>query len=189
MYLVKLIVKLLLLFINGDLVVIIFNVAAFGSGGDDHKLLLLSRRHRKTYLQPLRLSSLKQPSRSHLIETRNERGYLLTPTRYYDRPWFLLHALDSMFRAAGYEEALICLSSLITRRARADGSNKGDSFDLLFEYLKVPPLPPLPLSLSLSVIKFAFRDISDMDLSRFWIWKLQFPLSMSSMLLVLKERW
>ncbi|XP_074566792.1 folylpolyglutamate synthase-like [Curcuma longa] len=39
--------------------------------------------------------------------------------------------------AADYEEALICLSSLIARRTRADGSNKGDSFDLMFEYLKI----------------------------------------------------
>ncbi|XP_020571135.1 folylpolyglutamate synthase isoform X2 [Phalaenopsis equestris] len=36
-----------------------------------------------------------------------------------------------------YEEALNCLSSLITRRTRADGANKGDNFDLLFDYLKI----------------------------------------------------
>ncbi|URE31898.1 hypothetical protein MUK42_05805, partial [Musa troglodytarum] len=39
--------------------------------------------------------------------------------------------------AAEYEEALDCLSSLITRRTRADGSNKGDHFDLMFDYLKI----------------------------------------------------
>ncbi|XP_027329272.1 folylpolyglutamate synthase-like isoform X4 [Abrus precatorius] len=36
-----------------------------------------------------------------------------------------------------YEEALEALSSLITRRTRADGSNMGNHFDLLFEYLKM----------------------------------------------------
>ncbi|XP_078447015.1 DHFS-FPGS homolog B [Wolffia australiana] len=39
--------------------------------------------------------------------------------------------------ASAYEEALSCLSSLITRRTRADGANKGDRFDLLFDYLKI----------------------------------------------------
>ncbi|PKA51981.1 Folylpolyglutamate synthase [Apostasia shenzhenica] len=39
--------------------------------------------------------------------------------------------------AAVYEEALSCLSSLITRRTRADGTNRGDQFDLLFDYLKI----------------------------------------------------
>lgn len=36
-----------------------------------------------------------------------------------------------------YEAALEALSSLITKRSRADKSNKGDRFDLLFDYLKV----------------------------------------------------
>lgn len=36
-----------------------------------------------------------------------------------------------------YEEALEALSSLIIRRTRADGTNFGDQFDVLFEYLKV----------------------------------------------------
>lgn len=36
-----------------------------------------------------------------------------------------------------YEEAMEALSSLITRRTRADASNVGDQFDLLFDYLKV----------------------------------------------------
>ncbi|KAK7321540.1 hypothetical protein VNO77_32290 [Canavalia gladiata] len=36
-----------------------------------------------------------------------------------------------------YEEALEAMSSLITRRTRADGTNMGDHFDLLFEYLKM----------------------------------------------------
>ncbi|KAG0468213.1 hypothetical protein HPP92_017541 [Vanilla planifolia] len=39
--------------------------------------------------------------------------------------------------ARAYEEALSCLSSLITRRTRAHGANKGDRFDLMFDYLKV----------------------------------------------------
>jgi folylpolyglutamate synthase len=39
--------------------------------------------------------------------------------------------------ATPYEEALDALSSLITKRSRADKSNKGDRFDLLFDYLKV----------------------------------------------------
>ncbi|XP_027110913.2 folylpolyglutamate synthase isoform X1 [Coffea arabica] len=36
-----------------------------------------------------------------------------------------------------YDEAMAALSSLITKRSRACKSNKGDRFDLLFEYLKV----------------------------------------------------
>ncbi len=36
-----------------------------------------------------------------------------------------------------YEEALAALSSLITKRSRADHSNKGDRFELLFDYIKV----------------------------------------------------
>ncbi|KAK7300763.1 hypothetical protein RJT34_11613 [Clitoria ternatea] len=36
-----------------------------------------------------------------------------------------------------YEEAMEALSSLITRRTRADGTNMGDHFDLLFDYLKM----------------------------------------------------
>lgn len=36
-----------------------------------------------------------------------------------------------------YEEALDALSSLITKRSRADKSNKGDRFDLLYDYLKI----------------------------------------------------
>ncbi|WOL14975.1 folylpolyglutamate synthase [Canna indica] len=39
--------------------------------------------------------------------------------------------------AQEYEEALSCLSSLITRRTRADRTNKGDRFDLMFDYLKI----------------------------------------------------
>ncbi|GAB2299717.1 Folylpolyglutamate synthase [Dionaea muscipula] len=36
-----------------------------------------------------------------------------------------------------YEEAMDALSSLITKRTRADKSNKGDRFDLLYDYLKI----------------------------------------------------
>lgn len=36
-----------------------------------------------------------------------------------------------------YDEAMEALSSLITKRSRADKSNKGDRFDLLFDYVKV----------------------------------------------------
>ncbi|XP_056176547.1 folylpolyglutamate synthase-like [Syzygium oleosum] len=39
--------------------------------------------------------------------------------------------------ASPYEEAMEALSSLITKRSRADKSNKGDRFDLLFDYLKM----------------------------------------------------
>lgn len=38
---------------------------------------------------------------------------------------------------AAYEEALDALSSLITKRSRADKSNNGDRFELLSDYLKV----------------------------------------------------
>ncbi|CAL5190047.1 unnamed protein product [Lathyrus oleraceus] len=36
-----------------------------------------------------------------------------------------------------YEEALEALSSLIIRRTRADGTNFGDQFDVLFQYIKM----------------------------------------------------
>lgn len=36
-----------------------------------------------------------------------------------------------------YEEAMDALSSLITKRSRADKSNTGDRFDLMFDYLKI----------------------------------------------------
>ncbi|KAL2932366.1 Folylpolyglutamate synthase [Bienertia sinuspersici] len=36
-----------------------------------------------------------------------------------------------------YEEAMTALSSLITKRTRADKSNSGDRFDLLFDYIKI----------------------------------------------------
>ncbi|XP_010491145.1 PREDICTED: folylpolyglutamate synthase-like [Camelina sativa] len=36
-----------------------------------------------------------------------------------------------------YEEALAALSSLITKRSRADKSNSGDRFELVFDYLKL----------------------------------------------------
>ncbi|KAJ8761410.1 hypothetical protein K2173_001541 [Erythroxylum novogranatense] len=39
--------------------------------------------------------------------------------------------------SAAYVEALDALSSLITKRSRADKSNKGDRFDLLFDYIKI----------------------------------------------------
>ncbi|CAL9765160.1 unnamed protein product [Musa acuminata subsp. burmannicoides] len=39
--------------------------------------------------------------------------------------------------AREYEAALNCLSSLITRRSRAVRGNKGDRFDLMFDYLKI----------------------------------------------------
>lgn len=43
-----------------------------------------------------------------------------------------------------YEEAMEALSSLITKRSRADKSNKGDKYELLFDYIKVVfPFPVL----------------------------------------------
>nr|GMD02043.1 folylpolyglutamate synthase isoform X1 [Ipomoea batatas] len=38
---------------------------------------------------------------------------------------------------APYEEAMEALSSLITKRSRADKSNSGDRFELLFDYIKI----------------------------------------------------
>ncbi|KFK24994.1 hypothetical protein AALP_AA8G052600 [Arabis alpina] len=38
---------------------------------------------------------------------------------------------------SSYEEALAALSSLITKRSRADKSNNGDRFELVFDYLKL----------------------------------------------------
>ncbi|KAI4385669.1 hypothetical protein MLD38_003666 [Melastoma candidum] len=47
------------------------------------------------------------------------------------------HDGEGMETITPYEEAMEALSSLITRRSRADTSNKGDRFDLLFDYLKI----------------------------------------------------
>ncbi|CAN1257340.1 Folylpolyglutamate synthase [Linum perenne] len=44
---------------------------------------------------------------------------------------------DSARALTPYDEAMDALSSLITKRSRADKGNKGDQFDLLFEYLKI----------------------------------------------------
>ena len=41
------------------------------------------------------------------------------------------------FKVSPYEEAMNALSSLITTRSRAEKSNSGDRFDLLFDYVKV----------------------------------------------------
>ena len=37
----------------------------------------------------------------------------------------------------GFEDALAALSSLINRRKRADGSNWGDAFALMYKYVEV----------------------------------------------------
>ena len=37
----------------------------------------------------------------------------------------------------GFEEALAALSSLINQRKRADGSNWGDAFALMYKYVEV----------------------------------------------------
>ncbi|XP_043695944.1 folylpolyglutamate synthase isoform X3 [Telopea speciosissima] len=50
---------------------------------------------------------------------------------------------ESQHSVSAYEEALIALSSLITKRSRADKSNKGDRFDLMFDYLKMLELDGL----------------------------------------------
>ncbi|KAG7608265.1 Mur ligase central [Arabidopsis suecica] len=55
---------------------------------------------------------------------------------------FQIHSLRKQIDMAAqggdsYEEALAALSSLITKRSRADKSNKGDRFELVFDYLKL----------------------------------------------------
>ncbi|KAK0603663.1 hypothetical protein LWI29_007286 [Acer saccharum] len=42
-----------------------------------------------------------------------------------------------MVEASPYEEVLDAQSSLITKCSRADKSNKGDCFDLLFDCIKI----------------------------------------------------
>ncbi|KAI8564088.1 hypothetical protein RHMOL_Rhmol03G0155300 [Rhododendron molle] len=55
--------------------------------------------------------------------------------------------------ASSYDEAMDALSSLITKRSRADKSNKGDRFDFLFDYVKMLDLEE-PIS-KMSVIHVA----------------------------------
>ncbi|KAG7601323.1 Mur ligase central [Arabidopsis thaliana x Arabidopsis arenosa] len=55
---------------------------------------------------------------------------------------FQIHSLRKQIDMAAqggdsYEEALAALSSLITKRSRADKSNKEDRFELVFDYLKL----------------------------------------------------
>ncbi|KAJ6798606.1 folylpolyglutamate synthase-like isoform X2 [Iris pallida] len=70
------------------------------------------------------------PPPPHLSSTSSFSPLLLRykPTVDVPRP---------MAPPAAYEEALSCLSSLITRRTRADGFNKGDCFDLMLDYIKI----------------------------------------------------
>ncbi|CAN6846950.1 unnamed protein product [Brassica oleracea] len=49
----------------------------------------------------------------------------------------LRNQIDMAVTGDSYEEALAALSSLITKRSRADKSNKGDRFELVFDYLKL----------------------------------------------------
>ncbi|KAJ8542088.1 hypothetical protein K7X08_016954 [Anisodus acutangulus] len=44
---------------------------------------------------------------------------------------------DTKTTLSPYEEAMEALSSLITKRSRADKSNKGDKYELLFDYVKI----------------------------------------------------
>lgn len=89
-------------------------------------------------------------------------------------------------RPSEYEEALSAISSLITRRTRADGTNKGDRFDLLRDYLKVGRSEFFvsgDCSISQIVLTFVDRPC------RFLSWKVAFRSWMSSMLLVPKGRY
>ncbi|XP_072996019.1 folylpolyglutamate synthase-like isoform X1 [Typha latifolia] len=63
-------------------------------------------------------------------------SFLSPQTCRFHRRWTRTMAASAV-SPTPYEEALNCLSSLITRRTRADGSNRGDQFDLLFDYLKI----------------------------------------------------
>lgn len=91
-----------------------------------------------------------------------------------------------------YEESLNCLSSLITRRTRADGTNKGDNFDLMFDYLKVPLLVLLFVAIFFDLFflyDWHFAIICLVWIGRCWSWmarSLDWMLSMSP---GLKERW
>ena len=57
----------------------------------------------------------------------------------------------------GYEAALAALSTLITRRKRADGSNWGDAFSLMQEYFQVTSSSGR--SVAQTVVAFAHRTI------------------------------
>ncbi|KAL3834018.1 hypothetical protein ACJIZ3_008754 [Penstemon smallii] len=70
------------------------------------------------------------------------RHYPLLPSppftlRHNFRRLSFLAKLEAMSQVSAYDEAMEALSSLITKRSRADKSNKGDRFDLLFDYVKV----------------------------------------------------
>ncbi|KAM1053934.1 hypothetical protein FF1_001387 [Malus domestica] len=70
--------------------------------------------------------------------------YILLSVRFRSKPTTPLAMVEAGGNgssapppATPYEKALAALSSLITKRSRADKSNRGDRFDLLFDYLKI----------------------------------------------------
>ncbi|GAB4831848.1 Folylpolyglutamate synthase [Ancistrocladus abbreviatus] len=83
------------------------------------------------------------------VQFTNARSYHLYPPpspqptsgfyKFFLRQINMLGGDDGLPKATAspYEEAMNALSSLITKRTRADKSNKGDRFDLLFDYIKI----------------------------------------------------
>lgn len=71
---------------------------------------------------------------------------------------------------SAYDEAMEALSSLITKRSRADKSNKGDRFDVLYDYIRVS-FPSLMVLLfrTLSMLGFYVESVFVfVDGCRYW---------------------
>ncbi|XP_039070555.1 folylpolyglutamate synthase-like isoform X1 [Hibiscus syriacus] len=89
---------------------------------------------------PYNFSALQSQSQSHHFVFTPQP--LLSVSQSFhpnsDGQSFVFSVGGSMESVADrYDSTLNVLSSLITKRSRADKSNKGDRFDLLFDYLKI----------------------------------------------------
>ncbi|KAF5189006.1 Folylpolyglutamate synthase [Thalictrum thalictroides] len=69
---------------------------------------------------------------------RAQLGFLQRVIWSFDMPGDGVESTEkSVLQVSPYEEALEALSSLITKRSRADKSNNGDCFELLYDYIKI----------------------------------------------------
>ncbi|KAK4436589.1 Folylpolyglutamate synthase [Sesamum alatum] len=89
--------------------------------------------------EPGTSSKAGQPNLLILFPLTNRHCATILPPFYSTRD--LRAESDEMSKeklvVSSYDEAMEALSSLITKRSRADKSNKGDRFDLLFDYIKI----------------------------------------------------
>ncbi|MQL89048.1 hypothetical protein Taro_021626, partial [Colocasia esculenta] len=79
--------------------------------------------------------SRREQKKQETDRGRGQAGLLLQPKEMQSRGYF--HGSSCEYSPASYEKAMEALSSLISRRKRGDGSNRGSKFDLMFKYMKI----------------------------------------------------